>query len=327
MNNLIVFDMDGVLIDVSASYRDTVRKTAFLFFKDSKGAEYLKDPLFTLKDLSTVKQSGGLNNDWDLTHKVITLLMSRVKSGSSNTREDWDVSPLAEYLKTTETALSDLLETESGFSSAQADFYYRNDVGSGNIIKQIFQEVYLGKDLFKATYNMDCRFYKDDGYILREKLFIKPETLCRWAKNNTLAIATGRPKAEAVYPLKKHNIEYFEKIYSLDDCLKAEKEALERGDGNVSFSKPDPFMLDKLAHDLRVKKSNRECVEGHNFNNLFYVGDMPDDMLAANASLHNFQGIAVLYSAADKKSTLEKLKKAGASLIAETSEELDSIFK
>ncbi|TET77606.1 MAG: TIGR01548 family HAD-type hydrolase, partial [Candidatus Heimdallarchaeota archaeon] len=30
---LIVFDMDGVIIDVSKSYRDTIRQTARLFFK------------------------------------------------------------------------------------------------------------------------------------------------------------------------------------------------------------------------------------------------------------------------------------------------------
>ena len=36
---LIVFDMDGVLIDVSGSYRETARKTARLFFTGAKGFE------------------------------------------------------------------------------------------------------------------------------------------------------------------------------------------------------------------------------------------------------------------------------------------------
>ncbi|MCL5807999.1 MAG: hypothetical protein M1418_05570 [Deltaproteobacteria bacterium] len=42
---LIVFDMDGVLIDVSGSYRETVRKAARLFFAGAKGFESLPDPL------------------------------------------------------------------------------------------------------------------------------------------------------------------------------------------------------------------------------------------------------------------------------------------
>ena len=319
MNNLIIFDMDGVLVDVSASYRDTVRKTAYLFFKDSKGASTLMEPLFTLEDLSAVKQSGGLNNDWDLSHRVVTLLMSRVNTNGSNNRDEWDVSPLSEYFTETETPLADLLVSAAAFRSAEADFYYRNDVGCGNIIKQIFQEVYLGKELFKSTYNMENEFYKEDGYILREKLFISHDMLAGWAENNTMAIATGRPRAEALYPVKKHKIDYFKKIYSLDECLEAEKKALERGESDVSYSKPHPFMLDKLAEQFTAG--------GEQYNEYFYVGDMPDDMLAANASAHGFKGIAVLYSAPDKKGSLERLKNAGASVIVESAEELDVLLK
>ncbi len=317
MKNLIIFDMDGVLVDVSASYRDTVRKTAYLFLKDSKGGGRLKEPLFTLEDLSTVKQSGGLNNDWDLSHRVITLLMSRVEAFSNN-RSEWDVSQLAEYIEGKDTPLADLLEAEYAFKSPQADFYYRSDVGSGNIIKQIFQEVYLGKELFKETYGINCEYFSEDGYILREKLFIRPEVISRWSENNLLAIATGRPRAEALYPVKKHNIDYFEKIYSLDECLEAETRASEKGEKDVSFSKPHPFMLDQLADEFKA--------EGEEYDKLFYVGDMPDDMLAANSSSHNFRGIAVLYSAPDKKGSLERLKNAGASVIVETAEELDALL-
>ncbi len=203
-------------------------KQLICFSKIQRGSS-LPDPLFTLEDLSAVKQSGGLNNDWDLSHRVITLLMSCVDDAGSDNRSDWDVSPLVDFLETTDTPLADLLTAADGFISEQADFYYRNDVGSGNIIKQIFQEVYLGEELFKDTYGMECSFYKEDGYILREKLFIEPEVISKWASENILAIATGRPRAEALYPLKKHNINYFEKIYTLDECLEAEKSR--RGEG------------------------------------------------------------------------------------------------
>ena len=76
---LIVFDMDGVLVDVSKSYRDAVRQTARLFFKGARSWKNLPDPLFPLTDLAKVKQSGGLNNDWDLTFLVISLLFTLVK--------------------------------------------------------------------------------------------------------------------------------------------------------------------------------------------------------------------------------------------------------
>ncbi len=321
MKKLIIFDMDGVLVDVSASYRDTVRKTAHLFLSCAAGGENLPDPMFSLEDLSAVKQSGGLNNDWDLTHRVVTLLMSRVDACGTNNRAEWDLSALNAFLKTAESPLSDLLASVSSFRSEYADYYYRNDVGSGNIIKQIFQEVYLGEELFRETYGMGAEFFHDEGYILREKLFIDPEVISKWASGNVLAVATGRPRSEALYPLKKHKIDYFKIIYTLDECLAAEKEAEAKGEKNVSYSKPDPFMLDKIAEEImHDEKSN-------DFEALYYVGDMPDDMTAANRSSHGFKGIAVLYSAPDKKGSLLRLKNAGASVIAETPEELDILFK
>jgi len=70
--------MDGVIMDVSASYRDVVRRTTKLFFRPARSSENLPEPLFELSDLAAVKQSGGLNNDWDLTFVVINLLFTLV---------------------------------------------------------------------------------------------------------------------------------------------------------------------------------------------------------------------------------------------------------
>lgn len=57
----IVFDMDGVLIDASKSYRVAVQKT----FKHFSGQEV------SLEQISEAKKLGGLNNDWDLTEFLL----------------------------------------------------------------------------------------------------------------------------------------------------------------------------------------------------------------------------------------------------------------
>ena len=57
----IVFDMDGVLIDASKSYRVAVQKT----FKQFSGQEV------SAEELSATKKLGGLNNDWDLTEYLL----------------------------------------------------------------------------------------------------------------------------------------------------------------------------------------------------------------------------------------------------------------
>ena len=121
MMKAVIFDMDGVIIDVSASYRDTVRQTARLFFKGARCWEDLPDKLFPLSDLARVKQSGGLYNDWDLTYLVISLLFSLVKGATDNTDPDpWsgyqavirgcDAADLVKYLNNMDRPVSSLLE-------------------------------------------------------------------------------------------------------------------------------------------------------------------------------------------------------------------------
>lgn len=57
----IVFDMDGVLIDASKSYRVAVQNT-FEHFAGQKVSS---------EELSATKKLGGLNNDWDLTEYLL----------------------------------------------------------------------------------------------------------------------------------------------------------------------------------------------------------------------------------------------------------------
>ena len=221
---LIVFDMDGVLIDVSGSYRETVRQTAGLFFKPAPSSEKLRDPLFPLKDLAAVKQSGGLNNDWDLSCRVISLLFDVIEKPTVYERKNpWEryretirrchVEPLAEFLESSPSPLSALLGKAGEAQNTFINGLYTGDVGSGNIIKQIFQEVYLGKDLFEATYGLAPQFYFEEGYNHREQLLIDTQMLAELAENHIAAIATGRPRAEAHYPLDHFGIRrYFEHV-------------------------------------------------------------------------------------------------------------------
>ena len=184
---------------------------------------------------------------------------------------------------------------------------YRGDVGSGNIIKQIFQEIYLGGALFESTYNLTPQFYRDEGFILREKVIIDPPFLEELHQNHILAIATGRPAAEADYPLNHFQLKtYFSDIYTLDDCLREEHIIQKESGKKVSLSKPHPYMLDAIAEKIE------EVVNGY-----YYVGDMPDDMQAAKNSRTGFKGIGILISASDKESLRKNLTQAGADFIVE----------
>ena len=325
---LIVLDMDGVLIDVSRSYRDTVRKTAKLFFKGTRSWEDLPDPLFQLSDLARVKQSGGLNNDWDLTCFIITLLFSLVQSPIiHNDTDSWrryqktiqqcDVTVLARFLHSTKRPLTTLLEKKGKRSNEFIMGLYGGDVGRGNIIKQIFQEIYLGKDLFESIYGIPPKVYNGEGYIKRENLLVKKSFLAYLSKNSILAIATGRPKVEADYPLDFFHLrKYFTYIFTLDDCIREEEKILKREGKKVSLSKPNPYILDSAA-----ETNNHEASE------FYYIGDMPDDMIAASRSRAGFLGIGLLTSSPDKANLKKTLLKAGANYIIEDIEEVKGIIE
>ena len=58
----LLFDMDGVLVDVSKSYRVAIKQTAEYFLKDKE---------ITFEQIQKYKEKGGLNNDWDCTQAIL----------------------------------------------------------------------------------------------------------------------------------------------------------------------------------------------------------------------------------------------------------------
>ncbi len=61
MRPMLVFDMDGVLVDVTESYRETIARTVEHFTGVPVGREQIQD----------YKNQGGWNDDWKLSHHII----------------------------------------------------------------------------------------------------------------------------------------------------------------------------------------------------------------------------------------------------------------
>jgi HAD superfamily phosphatase len=99
MEGIIVFDMDGVLVDVTQSYRETIRATVLHF----------GGPDITHERIQDYKNSGGWNNDFALSQKIladsgidipyesVTLEFNRIFFGENNDglilREKWIAEP------------------------------------------------------------------------------------------------------------------------------------------------------------------------------------------------------------------------------------------
>jgi HAD superfamily phosphatase len=61
MKPLLVFDMDGVLVDVTESYRETITRTVAHF----TGSQV------TRAQIQDLKNAGGWNDDWKLSHHMV----------------------------------------------------------------------------------------------------------------------------------------------------------------------------------------------------------------------------------------------------------------
>lgn len=59
--DVLVFDMDGVLVEVSQSYREAIRETV----------RHFTGELITHDEIQNYKNAGGWNNDWLLSHRLI----------------------------------------------------------------------------------------------------------------------------------------------------------------------------------------------------------------------------------------------------------------
>ena len=70
--SLLIFDMDGVLVDVTESYRATIQETVRQF----------TGVAITHTEIQAAKNRGGSNNDWDLSLELIR------ERGASPARED-----------------------------------------------------------------------------------------------------------------------------------------------------------------------------------------------------------------------------------------------
>lgn len=59
---ILTFDMDGVLVDVTESYRETIARTA----------EHFTGRPVTRREIQEYKNQGGWNDDWKLSHHIVT---------------------------------------------------------------------------------------------------------------------------------------------------------------------------------------------------------------------------------------------------------------
>jgi HAD superfamily phosphatase len=336
--DILIFDMDGVLIDVSKSYRKAIQHTIQIYLEGCLGFERKRGNWVTNEEISLFKSAGGFNSDWDVTSGILLYLLSI--SGVPPLLKRKRFSSLQEiilYLKTKSFVtqnktltvnrkhLISFLEnvTSSGGglrgihrvlgSSWEGWVYRTEDLGQENLVERIFQEIYLGRQ-FTSHYHLPRLFYKGEGFYLQEKLLIPRKIFSTLRKKVSMGIASGRLRFEAELALKRfHLLPYFNSVITLDECMEEEKRIFRSTGKKLQRSKPHPYSILRAVRE--IKTPNPRCG---------YVGDVVDDILAARAAKKELEitAIGFLGTPANQKVMKKAFVRVGADLIIQTPEEL-----
>ena len=336
--DILIFDMDGVLIDVSESYRKAIQHTIQIYLKTCLGFQKRRGDWVTNEEISLFKSAGGFNSDWDVTSGFLLYLLSI--SGFPPLLKQKRFSSIQEiilYLKTKSSMaqrktltvnrrhLISFLEkvTASGGglkgirrvlgSSWEGWVYRTGDLGQENLVERIFQEIYLGRQ-FVSHYHLPRLFYKGEGLYLQEKLLIPKKIISLLRKKVSMGIASGRLRFEAELALKRfHLLPYFNSVVTLDECMEEEKRIF-RSTGKICpRSKPHPYSILMAVREIKIP--NPRCG---------YVGDVVDDILAARAAKKELEMTAIgfLGTPANRKVMKKGFIRVGADLIIEDPKQL-----
>lgn len=217
----IIFDMDGVLV-TNDSYNQAIIRTVDFVLQNIYG----KKTSAGSKEIGAMKKITGFNNDWDVSFALIKLLKQEVKIDEFK-REVLKITPgVRQSKKYKET-------------------------------KDIFQSYYLGEKIFKKVYSRQCPVIVKRGLIEFEEMLLEIKILESLSRKYKLAIATSRPRFEAIFAVR------FQKI---TPKYISEKFIIAKEDCKREKPYPDPL--------LEAKKRIKAIKP-------VYIGDTINDVIAA----------------------------------------------
>ncbi len=246
----IFFDVDGVLIKTSESFRATDIAVAEYVAGTMFGLDWGQHegkPLVTLADVNAFKQAGGYNNDWNMCYLLASLFTARLR--------EWHGTPLAERSISKWAALSRAANLQghggTGWVNKVVPASARPDY---TMIGDLYHEYYWGAGEYKRRFGIPPRFLPNwPGFIHRETMLYAPDFPDRLRTSGIqhLGMITGRVGPEVVSAVERMQAysgkRWWDTIVSAREC-----------------PKPDPRAL-RLAID---------AVHAHNG---MYIGDTADD--------------------------------------------------
>ena len=249
----VIFDCDGVLIDVSKSYDQAILKTTQYVLENFAKINDVIDIDFKIID--GFKSTGGFNDEVDLTYAAIISLVAAKKLEKDQTSFIFDVIKNADSNGI--RSVEKYLENQVDISDIKKQLSYPG-VHHENPLYQIFDQLFYGPELYQKLFKNSSKF-SEPGLIEQDDVILNNSLIQKLQKkfDSKIAIVTGRGKESIIYSLKT----LLEK-FDLKNSVFLEDESRE-------LAKPNPQSL-------------LDSIKGMNSVLTLFVGDSMEDFIMAN---------------------------------------------
>lgn len=241
----LVFDLDGVVVDVRATYRAAYRMGIRWHCRRDLGFELPADPLFPIRAVHLLKRHSGFNAPADVVAILLRLSLLRLRLGHPGRWvADWITAALAAG------DLADWRQTSMSIAD-RATLDWLAHLEQPALALQWAREAYVGADAMQQVFGVAPRG-RAAGLAQRDRLLLDPSRL---QPPRPVAIYTGRTRAEA---------QWLGRRFALfrDLCHDAHEPRLEAVD--TGAHKPDGAPLVRLARRLGA-------------DTVLYIGDLAAD--------------------------------------------------
>ena len=248
----IIFDCDGVLIDITKSYDLAIIKTTqYVLENFSKISDSIN---VDFKIIDGFKSTGGFNDEVDLAYAAILSLVAAKKLEKDPTEFIFDV------IKNSDSngivTVEKYLQNQTDISEIKNQLSYPG-THHDNPLYQIFDQLFYGPELYKKLFDKDSKF-SEPGLIEQDDIILNNSLLELLEKkfNSKIAMVTGRGKESVSYSLKE-----LLPRFDLKNSVFLEDESRD-------LAKPNPKPL-------------LDSIKGMNGTSTLYVGDSMEDFIMA----------------------------------------------
>ena len=255
MFDSLIFDCDGVLIDITKSYDQTIITTT----------KYILETLAKITDSIDVnfkiidgfKSTGGFNDEVDLTYAAILSIIVAKKLKKDQTEFIFNVIKNSD--STGIKSVENFLKKQTDISEIINKLSYPGS-HKENILYQTFDQLFYGPELYSKLFQNPSKF-SEPGLIENDDVLFNDNLSEKLQKKfgKQISMVTGRGKESVSYSLK-HLLEKFD----LKNSVFLEDESRE-------LAKPNPQSL-------------INSISGMNSKSCLYVGDSMEDFLMAKKS-------------------------------------------